>query len=326
MGSVTRKFCPQCKHPFGNVGEPDSQMHESTVVSCPRCGLSIQIGWGDIEDSWAGAAMGWVAPRLAVLVVPAVWSLYWITRQPSLKMFWVRMVLALVAIVFPTFIGGYAIATIIAYRITHGKNNIRLAASIREFNGNYLRSFCVTASCLVALVLIFFVLIPLLTENNGFLYPLHSAAVKGQKDETALLLGRKADVNAKDERGRTPLHYAAWKGHKDVAELLLANKADVNAKDEKGSTPLHLAVIVDGEEMVELLLANKADMNAEDSEGRTPLYFAAQKGFKGVAELLLANNADVNAKGDNAGTPFMAAHCSGHDDLTELLRRHGGHD
>ena len=64
----------------------------------------------------------------------------------------------------------------------------------------------------------------------------------GHKDLAELLLANKAEVNAKDNFGRTPLHYGGVFGHKDVAELLLANKAEVNAKDNDGETPLHMAV------------------------------------------------------------------------------------
>ena len=58
-----------------------------------------------------------------------------------------------------------------------------------------------------------------------------------------------AEVNAKDNDGRTPLHYAvigATPGLADMnypylAALLLANGGEVNAKDNNGWTPLHMA-------------------------------------------------------------------------------------
>ena len=50
-----------------------------------------------------------------------------------------------------------------------------------------------------------------------------------------------ADVNAKDEDGRTPL-LNALSGPKEIIELLIAKGADVNAQDDVGFTPLDRVV------------------------------------------------------------------------------------
>ena len=46
------------------------------------------------------------------------------------------------------------------------------------------------------------------------------------------------DVNAADVLDKTALHYAAAEDHKEIAELLIGKGADVNAKNEKDETPL----------------------------------------------------------------------------------------
>ena len=49
------------------------------------------------------------------------------------------------------------------------------------------------------------------------------------------------DVNAADVLDKTALHYAAAEDHKEIAELLIGKGADVNAKNERGETPLDTA-------------------------------------------------------------------------------------
>jgi ankyrin repeat protein len=45
-------------------------------------------------------------------------------------------------------------------------------------------------------------------------------------------------VNAKQNYKYTPLHLAAYGCHPELAELLVANNANINPKNEKGKTPL----------------------------------------------------------------------------------------
>ena len=65
------------------------------------------------------------------------------------------------------------------------------------------------------------------------------------------------DVNAKDKgffrKDSTPLHHAALKGQKEVVELLIEKGADVNAKDDVGRTPLDWAIIRNHTETADLL-------------------------------------------------------------------------
>ncbi|MFP3015796.1 MAG: ankyrin repeat domain-containing protein [Wolbachia sp.] len=129
------------------------------------------------------------------------------------------------------------------------------------------------------------------------------AAKKGNKGVVELLLEHKADVNAKDKKGRAPLHLVALGDYRDLFELLLKQKKfSVNAKDEKGRTLLCLVAKKYYREVVELFLKHEEiDVNAVDEDGCTSLHLAAEKGNKDVVELLLEHKADVNAENHNVG-------------------------
>ena len=66
--------------------------------------------------------------------------------------------------------------------------------------------------------------------------------IGGHKGIVELLIAAGADVNVKNQRGRTPLYDAAIWDRKDIAKLLFAAGADVNAKNKRGKTPLDEAI------------------------------------------------------------------------------------
>ena len=103
------------------------------------------------------------------------------------------------------------------------------------------------------------------------------------------LLDKGADLESKDNYGRTPLSLAASYEHEAVVKLLLATgKVDVDSKDKNGSrTPLSYAAENGHEGIVKLLLAiDGVDVNSMDNDGRTPLWWAARMGHEAVVELL----------------------------------------
>ena len=79
------------------------------------------------------------------------------------------------------------------------------------------------------------------------------AAENGNKAEVERLLKAGADVDAKDNNGRTALMYASASGYEGIVKILIENKADVNAKDNNGMTAL-MGASKEGHEEIEEIL------------------------------------------------------------------------
>lgn len=53
-----------------------------------------------------------------------------------------------------------------------------------------------------------------------------------------------ADVNSKDNSGRTPLHTAAGSGFAKIIDILIQNGANIDAVDQNGWSPIFYAASV----------------------------------------------------------------------------------
>lgn len=57
-------------------------------------------------------------------------------------------------------------------------------------------------------------------------------------EDVRFFVSKGADVNVKDNYGRTPLHKTQFNKSVDTAKFLVSKGADANAKDSTGSSPL----------------------------------------------------------------------------------------
>jgi ankyrin repeat protein len=88
--------------------------------------------------------------------------------------------------------------------------------------------------------------------NNQESAPLLLAAGEGRLDAVRYLLDQGADVNARDERGRSALTEAAFNGNASVLKELILRGAELNAPSDEG-TALDIATKTKHEQAVELL-------------------------------------------------------------------------
>lgn len=115
-----------------------------------------------------------------------------------------------------------------------------------------------------------------------------------------------ADVNSKDENGRTPLMAACeTKSSHEIIQLLISFHAAVNETDNEGKTAIMYAAKYDPyprvvAEMVKL----GADVNAKSKDGTTALMLACENNNVQVVSELIKAGANINVK-DNDGNTAM---------------------
>ena len=123
------------------------------------------------------------------------------------------------------------------------------------------------------------------------------------------LLHRGADVNVRDEDGRTPLFSAVLGGSVGLVGLLLESGAQINARDKEGWTALHFAAQEHEPEIARLLVARGADVNARDEDGASVLWRAvfSAAGRPEIVQFLLQNGAKDDLANKAGETPRQLA-------------------
>lgn len=137
----------------------------------------------------------------------------------------------------------------------------------------------------------------------------------------------KSGVNVDEEtqNGQTPLLRAAvYSDDSKILKLLLEYGANVNVRDNIGRTPLMAAVIGNKIDNVRLLLEYGAKVNSFILETKeTPIILGCMWADKKVIELLVAHNANINAQNKNGYNALMVAIECGKYDIVDFLVEHG---
>lgn len=149
---------------------------------------------------------------------------------------------------------------------------------------------------------------------------LRNAAAAGNVNDLLKALSQGADVDGKDDDGRTAMINAAWRGRSDVIQILLDHGADIAISDDRGRTPMIWGAINGQTKVVRALLDAGAEPNRSDEEGVTALMRAAWNGHRAIVDMLLQFGSDPARRDKNGRTALDHAIREGHGEIVARLK------
>ncbi|EAY13846.1 hypothetical protein TVAG_044060 [Trichomonas vaginalis G3] len=160
-------------------------------------------------------------------------------------------------------------------------------------------------------------------KDNDGKTALYIAAGINRKEIAEFLISHGANINEKNNDGETALQDAARHNSKEIAELLISHGANIEEKNDYGETALHIAARHNSKEIAELLISHGANINEKNDYGETALQDAARHNSKETAELLISHGANIEEKNDNGYTLLHIAAWSNSKEIAEFLISHG---
>lgn len=155
---------------------------------------------------------------------------------------------------------------------------------------------------------------------------LHHAVKNNEINFIKFLIESGADINAKDNNGRTPLNNFPlyndeddYEDRIDTLSFLITNGAEINNKDNKGNSILHTAIKKDNINFVRFLILNGANINNVDNYGNTLLHTALND--VEMVELLLKYYPAI-LRNKQGLTPLDIAAEDGLENIVEMLREY----
>jgi len=109
--------------------------------------------------------------------------------------------------------------------------------------------------------------------NKDFL----DAVNTGRASLVRELMSKGANIEIRDDQGKTPLLIAASKGHLEVVQVLIEVGCDLKAKDHHKQNALHKAILGNSKNIVCVLLDTKTvEYDLKDDQGKSPLDYAKE--------------------------------------------------
>ena len=140
-------------------------------------------------------------------------------------------------------------------------------------------------------------------DLDKFLRYVSQYSYKFSTDMILFLLNHGADVNSKDNQGRTSLILSSQSSNKTSSNItvrfLLNHGADVNSKDNQGFTSLIYSIFYNNStssfNTAKLLLEYGADINSSTINNDTPLLYSINNCNIENIKILLDKGADINS-------------------------------
>jgi ankyrin repeat protein len=167
--------------------------------------------------------------------------------------------------------------------------------------------------------------------NSGTTVLMIASSYYYYDDMVEFLINKGAEVNLKDNEGKTALLWASSNSLPN-AKILIANSAKVNLAANDGMTPFLQASlgVSSGKvsiEMCDLLRKNGANINAALSRpsamGWTALHYAIINGDVELVKYLIKYGANVNKPTGEGSTPLYLAKRGGEEAMVKILKNAG---
>ena len=155
------------------------------------------------------------------------------------------------------------------------------------------------------------------------------AAAAGDTPTVLRLLQEGADINGRDDQGRTAVMAATHGNRVDTVRVLIEAGADINIRDNRMDNPFLYASAEGLVEIVKLTIDAKADTHLTNRFGGTALIPAAERGHVEIVhELLTRTDVNVNHINNLGWTALLEAIILSdggerHQQIVQLLVDHG---